>query len=426
MAQLGSAFDSKPLQLVDFLEQIHSGDLQVPNFQRDWVWSDYLIRSLIASVSMPYPVGSILLLEAGNGRQQFSSRSIFGAPVMNNKRADFLVLDGQQRLTAMYLALKAEHPEKLDRKSRKGRNVYYLSIKDCLNKQVSREDAVISKPLTNECWDGNRNDNLDDDLSCEEYRTRMFPLHLCLDDRRVKWIEGYKNFHKQKGAELNRISKFSTHILDSIKKYEFPTIIISSRADRETVCRMFETINSRGVTLTVFDLLTAKFAVKSYDLRKDWKKRQEKLNEFNALRCVRDIDFIKTVTLLATYARSSESESRKVAKCQREDILGLKLSEYKSNCDQAEQGYLDAQAFLGAQGILLRKDVPYRTQLVPLAALLAQLHGRTTTPLQRKLEQWFWCGVLGELYSGATESRAGIDMGEVMEWATRSTSIPSG
>lgn len=53
--------------LKDVLDDIAKGSTQLPDFQRGWVWDDNHIKSLIASLSMSYPIGAVMFLEAGGG-----------------------------------------------------------------------------------------------------------------------------------------------------------------------------------------------------------------------------------------------------------------------------------------------------------------------------------------------------------------------
>ena len=71
------------------------------------------------------------------------------------------------------------------------------------------------------------------------------------------------------------------------------------------------------------------------------------------------------------------------------------------------------------------RDLPYRTQLVPLAAVLSQLKERWLEPnIYEKLCQWFWCGVLGELYGGAVETRIANDLEELLAWIDDEAEAP--
>lgn len=70
-----------------------------------------------------------------------------------------------------------------------------------------------------------------------------------------------------------------------------------------------------------------------------------------------------------------------------------------------------------SQKVFRPRDIPYRTQLVPLAALRALLGQRSSDyAVQAKIERWYWCGVLGELYGGATETRFARDVEQVPAW----------
>jgi hypothetical protein len=92
----------------------------------------------------------------------------------------------------------------------------------------------------------------------------------------------------------------------------------------------------------------------------------------------------------------------------------------------AELGFFRAGRFLIQQGYYRSDDLPYVTQLVPLAAILSSLgddyNAAATT---QKVEQWYWCGVLGELYGGAIETRFSKDLPEVIDWAEGKAAVPS-
>ena len=91
--------NSKPL--LDLLDRIHSGDMVLPDFQRDFVWEPSATQALIVSIANNYPAGSILRVR--DTQRVFSSRAFEGAPTAAPFHS-FLVLDGQQRLTSLYQA----------------------------------------------------------------------------------------------------------------------------------------------------------------------------------------------------------------------------------------------------------------------------------------------------------------------------------
>src|SRR5262245_5845771 len=131
--------------LKDVLDAIGKGDTQLPDFQRGWVWDDMHIKSLIASLSLSYPIGAVMFLEAGG--VPFKPRLFEGVSLQPEPKPTTLVLDGQQRLTSMYLSLRSGLAVKT--RTEKGaeiQRVYFLDMAKCLDPAEDREEAVISVP----------------------------------------------------------------------------------------------------------------------------------------------------------------------------------------------------------------------------------------------------------------------------------------
>ena len=126
-----SSLDTNLSQLLD---EVNSGKTQLPEFQRDWTWDDNRIRGIIASLSQGYPMGAIMRLQYGNPDIKFKYRTIKGVGD-RNVVPDYLVLDGQQRLTSIYQALYSANP--VETKTEKGKEIkrfYYLSMEKLLSK----------------------------------------------------------------------------------------------------------------------------------------------------------------------------------------------------------------------------------------------------------------------------------------------------
>lgn len=75
-----SRFDSTKTLLRDLLKMSKEGKIQLPDFQRGWVWGDEDIRGLIASISQSFPVGALMMLKTG-GEINFKPRPVEGAPI---------------------------------------------------------------------------------------------------------------------------------------------------------------------------------------------------------------------------------------------------------------------------------------------------------------------------------------------------------
>ena len=147
MPAITSTFRSGEPSLGDVLRGIHVGKIQLPDFQRGWVWDEGHIRALIASISLSYPVGAIMLLETGGDGVKFQPRPIAGVSLDEPVEPEYLILDGQQRMTSLYLSLRSGKP--VETKTDKGKKidrVFYLNITDCLDESVDRIDAVRTLP----------------------------------------------------------------------------------------------------------------------------------------------------------------------------------------------------------------------------------------------------------------------------------------
>jgi uncharacterized protein with ParB-like and HNH nuclease domain len=68
-------FTSGDMPLGDLLDQARDGELQLPDFQRGWVWDDNHITSLLASVSLSYPIGAVMTLDTGNADVRLQPRA---------------------------------------------------------------------------------------------------------------------------------------------------------------------------------------------------------------------------------------------------------------------------------------------------------------------------------------------------------------
>jgi hypothetical protein len=143
-------------------------------------------------------------------------------------------------------------------------------------------------------------------------------------------------------------------------------------------------------------------------------------------------DFLQAVTILHTHQRKrSDIEKGKIGKqvrpvsAKRADVLELPLSAWQEWADKVEQGFRQVGKFLHKESFYSQRELPYRTQLVPLAAVMTRLGDRWLEPkIYDKLARWFWCGVLGELYGGAVETRIALDYEQLLNWFQNDDQLP--
>src|SRR5580704_10151504 len=174
----GSTFKTNPFALRELLQDCHRGVLQLPDFQRSWVWDEDRIKSLIASVSRAFPVGALMTLNTG-GPVNFKPRPVEGAP--ENAGAtppQSLLLDGQQRMTSLFQVTirgKVVHTE--TPKKKKVKRWFYLDIRKSMDPTADREEAVIGVPEDRTVRsDFGREVVLDLSTPQREYEKLMYPL----------------------------------------------------------------------------------------------------------------------------------------------------------------------------------------------------------------------------------------------------------
>ena len=422
-------FSSDELPLAELLGRAECGNLQLPDFQRGWVWDDDHIQSLLVSISLSYPIGAVMTLVAGNPDVNFKARLLEGVTLAATPEPDMLLLDGQQRLTSLFQALKSRAPVRTrDSRGNKLHRHYYASIDACIDPSVDREEEGIVGVPADRIVRSNFGRTIDLDLSTrdQEIAEKMFPLDIVLDyGETMDWQMAYlKSGPGELTDRVDAWKRFQDAIINSFVQYHVPTIDLAKSTPKEAVCQVFEKVNTGGVTLTVFELLTATYAADDFELRKDWDERHERLAQQELLAKVDATPFLQIVTLLATYDRRQsymqahpEGEKAPAVSCKRREVLRLPLDDYRKWADVAERGLQRALPFLHNQHVFRYRDLPYATQLVPLGAIFGWLEDSAESYVaRRRLGQWFWCGVLGEMYGGATETRFANDLEDCIAW----------
>ncbi|MCB0977657.1 MAG: DUF262 domain-containing protein [Acidimicrobiales bacterium] len=429
-------FDSPDLNLGDeLLKDVGTGKIRLPDFQRDWKWDVDRIASLLASVSLGYPVGVVMLLETGGADVQFATRLVSGVDGASaEKPAERLILDGQQRLTSLYQSLASGRPvQTQDTRKKRLERWFYLDMDAALDPDGDREQAIVAVPPDRILRDNFGKDVVLDlsttELECQQ---EMFPLGAVFDSPAVDaWMVAYLQLDKENMAQrLARWSAFKEQVLANITGYTVPVIVLRKETPREAVCTVFEKVNTGGVTLDVFELLTATFAATEFDLRQDWEERRKRLDDHKVLRGMQSTDFLQAISLLATRERrhawaEGDSEKPPAVSCKRRDILRLTREECERWAPEVEKGFLWGASFLTGEMIFEARDVPYRTQLVPLAAIHVALGGGAEAIGKvEKIRRWYWCGVLGELYGGAIETGFANDLQQVVDWCNGGEAEP--
>lgn len=465
--------NTNPIALKTLLEQCQSGQLQLPDFQRSWVWEEDRIKSLISSVSQGFPVGALMTLKAKmDGSTSFAHRGIQGTLIAKDAKPHELLLDGQQRMTSLYqTCLQQQVVSTITAKKRLVDRWFYIDIMKALEPEADRDAAIVAVPA-----DRRLKENFDRDVVLDlstpekEYEHFMFPLNRVFDP--MNWSFGFVGYWSAKGYQkLELVQRFNKEVLDNISSYQVPVISLGADTSREAVCIVFEKVNTGGKALDAFELLTAMYAADGHKLRNDWlgiskptdskddegepfdwlgtdgtnKESLRRGIQLHFIQChragsqtqgvlanVAATDFLQAIALLHTKEMRVTAEREQptmentwpAVRATRQSLLDLPLAAYKKYCGKVVYGFECAARFLVEQHIYRVVDIPYQTQLVPLAAIFAEMGvSANHATVRAKIERWYWCGVFGELYGSSAESRFAKDIIEVPKWLRNTNTV---
>lgn len=424
-------FDSTKKGLYEILKDVRSGKIQLPDFQRGWVWDDDRIKGLLASIAKSFPIGAIMLLEAGNNNIRFKTKLVEGVTGIENIKPEMLILDGQQRITSLYQSIISDNP--VTTKNSKGYEIkrwYYIDMQKALDDSTDLEEAIFSIN-ENKIITENIGRTVILDLSTEdkEFSSLMYPI--CEVDSYDEWRTKFSEYWDFDRDKIKFWNEFEKKIIKGFNNYSVPVIIMNKENPKEAVCQVFEKVNTGGVPLTVFELLTASYAAEEFDLKSDWSNIKKIFKPHKVLDYTSNTDIIQAITLYSTYQKRNEqllsgiSENMTSVSAKRKEMLNLSLDDYKNNRDSVVSGFIKVSKILLENHIFNARDLPYTSQLIPMSTIVAKL-GNSIDNIgkKNKLMRWFWCGVFGELYGSANETRYALDIMQVVDWIENNSEEP--
>ena len=180
-------------------------------------------------------------------------------------KPDFLILDGQQRIISLYQTIVTNEVVTTSKRW------YYIDMVKAMDNNYDLEEAIVSV---------NENKQITEDfgrriilvLSSKEleFKNLMYPV--CMIDNYSVWRREFNKYWQHDSDKIIFWDKFEDRIINSFNKYILPVIIMKKENPKEAVCQVFEKVNTGGVPLNVFELLTESFAAEDFDLKQDWQK----------------------------------------------------------------------------------------------------------------------------------------------------------
>jgi hypothetical protein len=410
-----------PFKIERLISMARSHHLVIPEFQRPFVWNEAQVRKLVDSVARGYPIGSILLLRRSE-IAKFADRKIDAVesppdpddigvekspPAKSEDNEVYYILDGQQRVTSLIRVFANAHP--------KGR--YYIDISALRALFGDHDDCDEAAPWF--VFDRPRHK--------PQAATRASKQPTASKREGLQYLKTQKSLNSKLASilvdeyfddaitdpKLRREGRATVSaILETVRNFEVPAVIMDEKSGLEAICRVFETINSTGTKLTTFDLATAKFYPKP-NLRTLWTASLEQrqiLGQF-------EVDGERVLQIISLW---SSHFAGKRPEASRSHLLALDGNEIAKHWNDAVGALARACEWVQARGVLDRKHLPNEAILIPLGAILSQSFWRTSriecpNGFHDLLETWFWRSSLARTFEASTNERVASEFGRLLE-----------
>ena len=241
-------FDNIPSKIGDLLNDVKNGKVGLPDLQRPFVWKDNKARDLLDSMLKGYPIGYIMLWQSPD---DYETVNHIGANDKTYKQPDYLVIDGQQRLTALLAAISGIKV--------KDKNYVERQIRISFN-PLTREFAVWTEAIERDsAWISSISAVFAADENHDVPKFRRQFIKNCNEGRDKKDMLALTD-DEEESIETN------INDLLNLSIYTLPTLRINTKATEEDVADIFVRVNSGGQKLTEKNFIETLLAVYDSDV----------------------------------------------------------------------------------------------------------------------------------------------------------------
>lgn len=440
-------------KILGLIEDAKEGKVVLPEFQRNFVWTNSDIKDLLVSIGNGYFIGSILFLRRGSTPLEFEPRFLDGVKQVNlslpqhpeNKNVDKVVLDGQQRLTALFYALY--HPPDIKPKGANNPYRYFLKFdRDLRVESPDWDDGCVESISEN---DSTRNMEINlgngletksfrellkwaggfsDLLETEEFKKFCFEncmipfAHLRSMPELDDWLDDYRDYISENGVrpeeskeKKGKVRKIFYNWFD----FEVATLTLENRRLYE-VAEIFERINRTGVELSVFALATAVFFKKdeNKNLRNWWEEYYEREGGYIRQLCKKDDeDYPKYLLQIMALVQNKEVKKKVLLDSKVFDVNEESWGKACKLLDESLKRLLHNRVF----GVISKDYLPYKPIVVTLAAVSEFCK---TAKDFKKVSSWYWSSVLTGRFAGASDTKIKQDYDQLKKWFNADDKIP--
>lgn len=348
---------------------IDTGKMKIPMFQRDFVWTKDQTAKLIDSIIKGFPIGTFILWKTKEEMRAVRNIGNVELPEIPKGDAALYVLDGQQRITSLYAVRKGVVFDK------EGEQIDYNEITINLELDPDSDDQVVSTEVP---------ENAD-----------YIPVNKLLNGSVTEFAMNY-------GPYLEKIDIYRSRLMG----YDFSVIVIPEYPI-DIACEVFTRINTGGTELTLFEIMVAK----TYDLEKNFdlsEKYQELLDNNGKGKDLEDANYdtIPPATILQCVSAFAQKQVK------RKDILKLGKDEVIALWPKVKDGIFDAvDYFRTTLRVPVSGILPYNALVVPFSYFFHMNNGKHPNHIQDKLlAQYFWWASLSNRFSAGVEGKIAQDL----------------
>mgnify|MGYP000874485934 FL=1 len=358
--------DSK--KYTDLIYEIQKGQIKIPKFQRDFVWSIDKTAKLLDSILKGYPIGTFILWETNERLNDIKNIGNLELPPVPDGTKVQYVLDGQQRITSLYAAFLGATIQKEGEKKTTDYGGIYIDL------------------------EGDINDNDQQIIIADQPKGEFITLNeiLNLEANLPQIIEQYKEHNT---TILSYARTFSS--------YDFSTVVLR-KEDIDSAIEVFTRINTGGQTLTLFEIMSAK----TYDEDQGFdmqSKFQKLLKELESTKYDTISPSIILNVLSLILSRNKECKRKVVLQLEKQSIIDIwddVISALKESIDY----------FRSVYRIPVSTLLPYDALLVPFTYFFYHNKEKPQGKQIKYLEEFFWRISLSYRYSSSTESKLAQDI----------------
>lgn len=431
------------VSLTTLISHLKEGRFVIPDFQREFEWKPWDVRDLMRSIFLDYYIGSLLLWKGKKENfDALACEKLYG--FNGDGKPEHIVLDGQQRLTAIYYAFTAPNKHLPNRSNR---YLFFVHVDQFMEQAY---DKAFEYDWTQAAA------NLLDDCQ-SQYERHIFPLAVVGRGGWAlgNWVQAYEQYWKANSDEAEKSSDvkaeqaarkhaenakaFGEHLRELTEQYQIAYIELDRDLELDKICDIFTQINTKGIPLDVFDIMNALLKPKGIQLKTMWRKASSKLDFVNSEKM--NVYVLQVMSILRQAYCSPKylyyllpGQTRVIrdsAGSFHKEVLVKGSAEFTQLWDQgvdALESAIDLLKHPQEFGAISSEYLPYISILPAFSALQTQvqtLPANRQLDAQRKIRHWYWASVFTNRYSGSVESTTSRDFLDVKAWFEDENASPA-